>query len=358
MKKYYILAAALTIFAVSCVTQPSEPIDDNTNIGKTGAFILCEGLWKMDNATVDRFDFAINSVINDYYGKSNSGLRFGDLASDIAIIGNRTYITVSSSHTVEVMETSTGKSLGRIIYSQSSNPRKICMINDSIGFVTDLLRNSISKVNFKSLTIMIDSLPVGPAPEGIAFYNNNLFVANSGFGDYMANFPKAGTVSVIDITTNQEIKELTNLPNVIDVLVNKKSGKLYVGYLNLPSLTDSLGGVAEFDLNTLQETRRWKFKSSVMTLSTNGDSLFFFKDSTVSMLKLNEANPKPQVLFMNPSGSETWYSLSFSAFNNSLFIGNAKNFQVNGSLLVYPLNDLLNPKVYQTGINPNKIVFF
>ncbi|TAL70243.1 MAG: hypothetical protein EPN82_03155 [Bacteroidetes bacterium] len=358
MKKYYILIAALFILAVSCVKQPSEPIDDNTNIGETGAFILCEGLFKMDNSTLDRLDFSSNSIINDYYGKSNSGLRLGDLSSDIVIIGNRTYITVSSSHTIEVMETSTGKSLGRIIYSQSSNPRKICMINDSIGYVTDLMRNSISKVNFKSLTIIIDSLPVGPAPEGIAFYNNNLFVANSGFGDYMANVPKAGSVSVIDITTNQELKELKNLPNVIDVLVNKKSGKLYVGYLNLPSLTDSTGGIAEFDLNTLDETRRWKFRASAITLSSTGDSLFFFKDSTVSMLKLNDANPQSQELFKNPASSETWYSLSYSAYNNSLYIGNAKNFQVNGSLLIYPLNDLLNPKVFQTGINPNKIVFF
>jgi len=358
MKKYYILLAGLMLLIVSCVTQPSEPIDDNTITGKTGAFILCEGLYNKDNSTLDRFDFASNSIINDYFGKSNIGLRLGDSGSDVVIVGNRTYITVNVSHTIEAIETSTGKSLGRIIYSQTGSPRKICMINDSIGYVTDLMRNSISKVNFKSLTIIFDNLPVGPAPEGIAVYNNNLFVANSGFGDYMANFPKAGTVSVIDINTNQEIKELKNLPNVIDVLVNKKLGKLYVGYLNLPSLTDSMGGIAEFDLNTLNETRRWKFKSSVMTLSSNGDSLFFFKDSTVSMLKLDDANPQPQLLFKNPSPSEMWYSLSYSAFNNSLFIGNAKNFQVNGSLLIYSLNDLLNPKIFQTGINPNKIVFF
>lgn len=358
MKNYYTILAVLMLLIVSCVTQPSEPVDDNTNIGKTGAFVLCEGLWKMDNSTLDRFDFASNSMINDYYGKANTGLRLGDLASDMVVSGNKTYITVSSAHTIEVLETSTGKSLGRIIYSETGFPRKICVLNDSIGFVTDQYRHSISKVNLKTLTIILDSLPVGPAPEGIAIYNNNLFVANSGFGDYMANFPKAGTVSVIDIGTNQEIKELKNLPNVIDVIVNKKSGKLYVGYLNLPSLTDSTGGIAEFDLNTLIETRRWKFKASSITLSSTGDSLFFFKDSTVSMLKLNDINPLPQELFKNPSGSDVWYSLSYSAFNNSLFIGNAKNFQVNGSLLIYSLNDLLNPKIFQTGINPNKIVFF
>ncbi len=358
MKKYYVFFAGLMILIVSCVKQPSEPIDDNTNIGKTGAFILCEGLYNKDNSTLDRFDFASNTILNDYFGKTNTGLRLGDSGSDVVIIGNRTYITVSASHTIEVMETLTGKSLGRIIYSQTSSPRKICMINDSIGYVTDLLRNSISKVNLKSLTIILDSLPVGPAPEGIAFYNNYLFVANSGFGDYMANVPKAGTVSVIDITTNQAIKELKNLPNVIEVLINKKSGKLYVGYLNLPSLSDSTGGIAEFNLNTFDETRRWKFKASGITLSSTGDSLFFFKDSTVSMLKLKDANPQPQELFTNPASSETWYSLSYSAYNNSLYVGNAKNFQVNGSLLIYPLNDLLNPKVFQTGINPNKIVFF
>ena len=358
MKKYYIFSAVLMLFIISCVKQPSEPVDDNTNIGKTGAFILCEGLWKMDNSTLDRFDFASNSIINDYYGKSNTGLRLGDLASDVVVFGNRTYITVSSAHTIEVMETSTGKSLGRIIYSETGFPRKICVINDSIGYVTDQYRHSISKVNLKTLTIILDSLPVGPAPEGITAYNNYLFVANSGFGDYMATVPKAGTVSVIDITTNQEIDELKNLPNVIEVLVNKKSGKLYGGYLNLPSLTDSTGGIAEFDLNTLDETRRWKFKASSITLSSTGDSLFFFKDSTVSLLKLNDANPQPQLLFKNPSSSDMWYSLSYSPYNNSLFIGNAKNFQVNGSLLIYSLSDLLNPKVFQTGINPNKIVFF
>ena len=141
--------------------------------------------------------------------------------------------------------------------------------------------------------------------------------------------------------------------------LNKNKGKLYACYYNLPSLKDSLGGIAEFDLNTFNELRRWKLDASSITLSTTGDTLFFFKDNSISLLKLNGVNPQPQPFIENPDKNETWYSLSYSAYGNTLWVGDAKNFQINGSLLIYDINVPGTIKYqFQTGINPNKILFF
>ena len=307
MRARIIIASAMILSILSCVKQPNEPVDNNTNTGKTGAFILCEGTWGSDNSTLDRYDFQGNTIINDYYGIANPGMKLGDLASDIVVNGDKTYISVSTAHTIDVIETSTGKSLKQLILPANAYPRKICIVNDSTAFITDQRRNCVIQIRLTTMNVMKDSIPVGPAPEQIVNYNNRIFVANSGYGDLEANMPKAGTVSVLDMNSGQEVAELSSLPNVIELAINKNAGKLYVCYYNLPSLKDSLGGIVEFDLNSLNELRRWKMDATSITLSATGDTLFFFKDSTISLLKLNDAAPSSQTLIVNPNNNEYWY---------------------------------------------------
>ena len=197
----------------------------------------------------------------------------------------------------------------------------------------------------------------GPAPEGIAVFDKYIFVANSGFGDYLADKPKAGTISVFDPETMNELKILLDLPNIVELKVSKKNFKLYARYNNLPKFKDSLGGIAEFDLPSFSETRRWFDRTGQMTFSSNEDTLFYLCDDGVKLIDLNKPESHPVLIINKSKKTDYWYSIAY--YNNQLWIGNAKDYQSKGEILIYDIKESENPlEKFNIGLNPNTIVFF
>ncbi len=357
MKKY-ILFAISVILLNACVSEPTAPLDDKIITGKTGAYIICEGLWHYDNSSLSQYIADSNSVVNNIYNIVNTGERLGDLANGGAIFGDYLYIVMTTSSTIEKIDLKTGKSVAKLQIAKDSDPRKIYIVNESLAYLSCLRTHSVRAINPSSMQDLNINIPTGPAPEFICGTGQYVFVANSGYGDYLANVPKAGTISVIDISSNQVIKELYCGPNAIEVKVNAKRNTLYGVYYHLPSETDSVGGIVEYDLSTLKETRRIRIRSNALNFSHSGDSLVFATDSGVMYADLNQAELTPKLMIANPNTDEKWYSVAVSP-DNRLFIGNAKNYQMQGELLIYNFTvggSLLNK--FQIGINPNTILFY
>lgn len=355
MKFLIVFILSLLIALNSCIEPPAEPTNSPPPAATHGAYILCEGLWGMDNSSLDRYDFNSGNITRNVFQTMNSQ-KLGDLASDFVVWKNFALISVTTTRTIEKIDLKSGKSLGRIIFGNKRAPRKIAVINDSLAAVTDLLNNCITFFNPGSLKIIKDSVLVGPAPEGIVFTGEVLLVVNSGYGDYLADKPKAGTVSVVSINTMEEIGNFYVGPNPVEILLNKKYNQFYVSYNNLPSLEDSLGGIVEFDLATLNENARIRTNVRSMTLSNMQDTLLFISDSSVSFINLKDKFEK-QVLITNHT-NDIWYSLAYSP-QGQLFIGNAKNYQISGELLIYDNGKYSEPShIFTVGINPNTIVFY
>lgn len=355
--KYILIAIALLS---ACVKEPTGPEDSLIDFtGDKSAYVLCEGIWNYDNASLTIIDIETNLAVNYYFQKSNPGLRLGDLANDIVIHNNIAYIAVSTTKTIEAIELDSGKSLGRIIFEGKLQPRELAIINDSLGFVTDLYDYSVYGFNPKEMKLLPGKIPVGPAPEGIAHYENYLFVANSGYGDILKNEQGAGTISVIDINAHLELKKIPIADNVLELLVNEKHGKLYACYSKLASEDDdSLGGIMEINLNDFKITRHWRSNALSMTFSLSQDSLFFINEDGVASIELTNKEATIKQLINNTNKDQHWYSLAVSPHDNSIWIGNAKNYQVLGEVLVYDhYFNLLPVEIYQVGINPAKIIF-
>jgi hypothetical protein len=348
------------ILITSCIRQPDspqEPIPENYKY--SGVYILCEGLWNQDNSSLSRYDDSTELLINDFYGKVNPDLRLGDVANDIVLLGNTAYVAVTTSKTIETFNVRTGKSTGRIILNGNRAPRKICIINDTIAYVTDLYAKCLTKFNPRKSQILIDRIPVGPAPEAIVTDGKFLYVANSGYGDYLAKEPKAGTFSVVDILSDKEIKTVYVGPNLVELAINNKNNRLYALYYHLPSLVDSVGCIVEYDVSTLKELRRWRISAISLKLSITGDSLFFIKDRNLAMMDLKQANTEIKILVENPAKNEFWKAIGISPTRNEIWIGNDKNFQISGEVLIYSFDNLSIPlKRFNVGLNPNSIIFF
>jgi len=357
MKLNFIYILFLLILFVSCIRQPDAPYDEITNLSDHGAYILCEGLFGQDNSSLTRYDELYETSYDNFLKRVNSRFYFGDTANDIMIKGDTAFIVVSTNKKIIVFHTITGKKIKEIHFNGKRYPRKIAILNDSIAGITDLYDHSFSLINTNSLKIMHEHIVTGPAPEGIAVYNNYLLIANSGFGDYLSDKPKAGTISVFDINNYEEIALIENIPNVIELKVSHINGLLYARYNHLPKYGDSVGGIVEFDLETLTEKRRWRNKAGSFTLSPDEENLYYICDAGIRRINLPDENAKPELVISNNT-DDFWYSISISS-ENQIWIGNAKNYQSMGEVLIFDINSPENPLMtFPVGLNPNTIVFF
>ncbi len=357
------LSIILVLFFIvfGCKQTPT----DNTPVippsGTNAVFILCEGTWGGDNSVLTRYDPAAGTVIEDYFGASNTGLRLGDMANNMAVHGDKGFITVSTARTVEAIDLKTGKSLGRLILQGVRQPRKICIINDSVGYVTTYDGNSVVRFDTRTMALL-NEVKVGPVPEGIAYAGGMLFVANSGKGDIMKDSADAGTVYVLDEPSMQIIAKLKPGPNVDELIVNKTKNKLYAQYYHLYSQPDSLGGIVEYDLMTLKSVGAWRDRFSAygrkMAFSATGDTLFYLNDTGVALVDLKTGYFNKEYI-KNPAPAEAWYSIGYSGAAASLWIGNAMNYTNKGEGIVYKLSPgPIKTKIIETGIVPNTIVFY
>ncbi len=345
----------LSTILLSCVETPTAPKNNIAELGEQGAYILCEGFYGQNNSSLSRYDFTNTSVYNNFFHQIN-GKNIGDTANDIVIKGDTAFIVVSTQKKIISFNTKTGKLISEILIVEGKYPRKIAVLNDSIILVTDLYSHCFWVINFINSEIMKNVL-TGPAPEGIAVYENYIFIANSGFGDYLSNEPRAGTISVLDSRTLNEIKLFSHLPNVIELKISTKHQKLYARYNHLPKYTDSLGGIVEFDISTLSETRRWNDRAGQLAFSENEDTLYYNCDDGVKFIDLINSQSIPELLIYKTKKTDYWYSLAFN--KNNLWIGNAKDYQSNGEILICDINKPQNPvEKFNVGLNPNTIVFF
>jgi hypothetical protein len=341
------------------VDDPASPTNPGTNTeSATGAFIVCEGIWHYDNSSLSRLDFKSSSMIADYYSVCNTGMKLGDLANGGVIYKGYLYLVMTTPAIIEKIDIKTGKSVARLNLKANSDPRKICIVNDHSAYITCLRSYSVAEIDPTDMTLKNTNIAVGPAPEYIANYKNLLFVANSGYGDFLADKPKAGTISVIDTNSRAEIKTIECGPNLIELKTNAKRGKLYAVYYHLPSLTDSVGGIVEYDLPSMKETRRLRAQATSITFSNSSDTLLFLSKKGVNIIDLNKQNLTSELYIKNPKSEENWYSLVVSP-QNQIWIGNARSYQALGELLIYPFsaNSSLLSK-YGVGINPGTILFY
>lgn len=352
---------SITAFFLTSCKDITQPQTQGVVPSSRGAYILCEGLWRQDNASLSRFDAVSGMVQNNVVEMANPGLRLGDTANDLVLKGDTMFVAVSTSRTIEIFRTSTAVWLGRIRFAGTrQEPRFITLLNDTTAFVTLLNDDSIQEFNPTTFALKGSPILVGPAPEGIASTSKYVFVANSGYGDFRASEPKAGTVSVIgastrDAATQREIKLFGGVPNVRELLVSPDKRRLYAVYTHLLSQKDSLGGVVEYDTETLAELRRWHTKEP-LSASLRNDSLFCLSANGVAVLPLKQALMSFATLFPAQSGN-VWYSLAAHPTSGALWIGNAKNYQVNGEVMIMNIQGQVQQR-FEVGINPNSLVFF
>ncbi|MGE3800562.1 MAG: YncE family protein [Candidatus Kapaibacterium sp.] len=245
----------LTFFLIGCIPDPVVPDQGKIEGALAGVVVVNQGVWRGDNASLTFYDSEGETAFTDWFSRQNNGLRIGDTGNDIVVRGDRAYVAVSQSSVVEILALPSGESLGRVRLPAGTFPQQLLILNDSVGWVSSLDDDAVYQFNPRAMEVA-GRIAVGPAPEGVAYAAGRLFVANSGLGALRATEPGAGTISVIDPESGNQLGAIEIGGNLRDLHYSPTIGNLYcfVGAA-LPDTANS--GLVEIDPVTLRIKRRW-----------------------------------------------------------------------------------------------------
>jgi YVTN family beta-propeller protein len=349
MRFINLLILALVLF--SCKKDNPDPVvvDQLSN----GMLVLNEGLFQQNNSSVSWVSFANGAVSNGFF-EAKTQRALGDTGNDMKRYGGKVYIVVNVSSTIEVLNAKNFTAIKQIQMQANGiakQPRSIAFAHGK-AYVS-CFDGFVDVIDTASLNV-IQRIPVGLNPDGLAAKGNFLYVSNSGG----LNAPTMdSTLSVIDLTSHTETERITVGLNPGGVTVDDE-GDIYVirrgNYGSIPSRLVRIDGqdhnvieTLPFDATSLAVMGQ-KFLVSYFNFSTSQSSVGLFNPLTETM-------ESPD--FIDLSQVSTLYGVHYHAGSNRIYCLDAMSFTNSGYVRVFSTagNYLAS---YHVGLNPSKIVFY
>lgn len=317
-----------------CVPVPVEPDPITTPLEQPGFFVVNEGLWRQDNATVSYVREG-GLVEANLVASRNPGLRLGDTGSDVLVRGDSVFVIASTSRSIEVYHRRTGLWQTRIRFEAAREPYRFARVNDTVAIVTMLNADAIAEINLRTCTIRVPAAPVGPAPEGACVLNRVIYVANSGLGDLRRNEEGASTVHLLDVSDLQRIDTIEGLPNVMLCVADAPRNRVWILYRHYVSQPDSLGGIVQWDPVQKRIVRHVRFAMPRGLIVDPRDGLVYVlhRDGLDAYSPERETQTR-RASHASTMGNDIWYSLGWWNAQSSILIGNARSYVTDGEVIV------------------------
>ena len=352
--KYILFSLSVLFFYSSCD-------DDNLNTptGPTGPthggiFILNEGAWTQNNASLTYYNYKTNDSIIDIFNG-----RLGDTAQDMIIYGGKLYITVSESNTIAVVDVNTLEELQYIpLQLEDKNFTKPRYLEAYKGKIyTSIYEGYVVKIDTTNLKIEA-AVEVGRNPEGIVAYQDELFVANSGGMDFLS---PDKTLSIINLNTFKEKEKVEVGTNPYRLKADNK-GNIYLTYQGIYGV--SSGGFQHYNIATKEVKDIASYPKQDFVLSND---LIYYYDVTYDDMGnythtlglydtekqafLTESfikdgtiiQGKPYGIGVHPLDKDVYLAISNSRDRGDVYI-----FDESGKF----------KQNLKAGINPNKVIFY
>ncbi|WP_242006466.1 hypothetical protein [Rhodothermus marinus] len=194
MRRLLLLIALPLLVLSGCDLLGSE--DDGEQLVTTGVLVGNGGNFSDQNGSL--------TFYNPANGQTAT-LALNAFVQSLTLHEGRAYVvlnTFSVGH-VAVVDVATQQLVGRI--DGLPNPRYLAFAADNKAYVTNMIfggNGLVFAVDPAALTIMVDSIEVGPYPEGVVAHEGRVYVANYG------SLGAGRTISVIDAATDQVVGTL------------------------------------------------------------------------------------------------------------------------------------------------------
>ena len=226
MKKY-LLGLAVLLMGTAVMTSCSDDNDGpETYLQEysTGAYVVNSGnMYNKIESSLTAIDYASSTATQKVF-KAANGRSLGNTANDGIVYGNKIYLAVDQSNTIEVIDKKTKQSIKQIKTTdllgkaEGAEPRHIIADGGKVYFTTyGGYVAAVDTINF----VLADKYKVGSCPEGLVIGGSNLYVANSNYGK------GGGNISCIDLSSKKvEAKNIEGVNNPTGIYY--ASGLLYV----------------------------------------------------------------------------------------------------------------------------------
>jgi hypothetical protein len=351
MKKNQLFILAVLIIGLLQSCKKTTP---TTTTGKyeEGIFVVNEGNFTQGNASLSFIDEELKNIENNVFYNVNN-VHLGDQAQSIAFLDDKVYIVVTGSNKIEVAKESDLERLGTIA-SDLTSPRYAVEIPGDKAIVTcwgnpsDATDDYLAVIDTKRDVVMT-TIPVELGPEQIEKTDNYLFIAHKGA------WGTNNLVSVVSLSSLSVIKTISvgDRPNS---LVHKDN-YLWVLSGGEPSWTqnETGGKLSKIDLNDLTVVQEFDFAQNEHPehLSLDDDYLYYnIGNKVYKMDKDDTALPSAHYMEYANGGI---YNMETN--DGLLFITDAKDYQQEGSVLIYDLSNNSLVKDFTAGIIPGDIGF-
>ena len=183
--------------------------------GQERIILLNEGNWQSDNGKISYFED--DRIVSNQWFRDVNKRKLGDTPNDIIQINNNLIaITVNWSNIIQFISPD-----GRRVAETEDVPNNRKMATDgkfvyvssyghecgTVDGHVSFTRGYVAKIDVSTFQV-VATCEVGYEPEGIAYYNGYLFVANTGGYAFQEDHEYETTVSIINAETMQLIKNI------------------------------------------------------------------------------------------------------------------------------------------------------
>lgn len=345
-----ILFAITISLLFSCKKEKPEEYNYVSNFSN-GIMVLNEGLFQQNNSSISWINNS-SGIVNNEVFEQKAGRELGDTGNDLKRYGNKIYVVVNVSSTVEILDAKDGSPIRQIQMVEGGVPKQ----PRSITFYQNKAYVScydgyIDVIDTASL-IVENRIQVGSNPEEMVISLGKLFVANSGG----LNYPNVdSTVSVVDLASQSEITKITVGKNPGPMEVDQ-NGNVYTiargNYSTIPSklvqidpISNSLSQSYSFECSSVEKMND---QLIIMTENSGVKSVDIFDPASGTFSATN---------LIDLTSITTPYKLHFNENNQQIYLTDAMNYTNTGNLLIYNnTGSLLN--FHNVGLNPSAIIVY
>ena len=203
MKRNLFLIPAVALMGlsvISCDSKDDDPvlIIDPAMDNHVMAYIVAQGnSYNNIQGSIDALNLATNTITTDIFKKVNDRA-LGDTPQCGVVYGSKIYIGTSDSHTIEVVDRSSFKSLRQIMLDKNAEGRTPRSMVATGGYVyISMFEGYVARLDTAGYEM--EAVKVGLNPEVMCLHDGKLYVPNSEGMNYLLNIPYGKTASVVSL---------------------------------------------------------------------------------------------------------------------------------------------------------------